>query len=239
MKYLMLNHKMNLTFAEAKKYVNEFKELKSNKCELVVFPSYLYLSMFNGDNYSLGSQNVAIKDMGALTGEVAASQLKDLNCKYSLVGHSERREIIKEDDNDFIAKINELINNGIIPVLCVGENKSERESGNTYQVLEQEIISVFSSLDTDSINKIIIAYEPIWAIGTGLVPTNEDIDDTVVYIKKLVKDNYDINIKVLYGGSVNDKNISELDTIPSIDGYLVGGASLDIEKVKTMIKEIN
>lgn len=239
MKYLMLNHKMNLSLDEAKKYVDDIKDIKTKKCELVVFPSYLYLSMFKGDNYSLGSQNVAIKDVGALTGEVAASQLKHLNCKYSLVGHSERREIIKEDDMEFISKINELINNDITPVFCIGENKKERESNKTYEVLEEEIVSVFSSLDKEIINKIIIAYEPVWAIGTGLVPTNDDIDDTVIYIKKLVKDEYDVSIKVLYGGSVNDKNISELDTIPSIDGYLVGGASLDINKVETMIKEIN
>ncbi len=239
MKYLMLNHKMNLNMDEAKKYVKDINAIKPNKCEIVVFPSYLYLSMFTGDNYSIGSQNVAIKDVGALTGEVAASQLKSIGCKYSLVGHSERRSIIEEDDMDFINKMNELINNGITPVFCIGESLEERKKDKTYQVLEEEIVSVFSSLDEDSLKKIIIAYEPVWAIGTGLVPTNDEIDDAVVYIKGIVKDTYNAKIKVLYGGSVNDKNIDELDTIPSIDGYLVGGASLDTEKVKTMVKEIN
>ena len=239
MKYLMLNHKMNLSGDEAIKYAKDFNEVKPNKCELVVFPSYLYINLFKGSNYSLGSQNVAIKDVGALTGEIAASQLKSMGCAYSIVGHSERREIIGENDIDFINKINELINNNMTPVFCVGETLEDREKGNTYQVLEEEIISVFGSLEKESIKDIIIAYEPIWAIGTGLTPTNDDIDDAIVYIKGLVKDNYDINIKVLYGGSVNDKNISTIDTIPSIDGYLVGGASLDVDKVKTMVKEIN
>lgn len=239
MKYLMLNHKMNLTEEEALKYVKDFNEVKPNKCELVVFPSYLYLNLFKGKNYSLGSQNVAIKDVGALTGEVAASQLKSMGCTYSIVGHSERREIIGEDDIEFISKINELLSNNMTPVFCIGETLEARKKGNTYQVLEEEIVSVFGSLDKESIKNIIIAYEPIWAIGTGLTPTNDDIDDAIVYIKGLVKDNYDTNIKVLYGGSVNDKNISTIDTIPSLDGYLVGGASLDIEKVNNMIKEIN
>lgn len=239
MKYLMLNHKMNLTIDEAIKYAKDIELVKHDKCELVVFPSYLYINLFKGTNYSLGSQNVAIKDVGALTGEVAASQLAKMGCTYSIVAHSERRDIIEENDMAFINKINELINNNMTPVFCIGESLEARNKEKTYEVLEEEIVSVLGSIDKESIKKIIIAYEPIWAIGTGLTPTNDDIDDAIVYIKGLVKDNYNTNIKVLYGGSVNDSNISNLDTIPSIDGYLVGGASLDIEKVKNMAKEIN
>ena len=144
---------------------------------------------------------------------------------YTIVGHSERRSDNKETNDMFVNKINNLLKFEIRPIFCIGENLDQREANITKDIVGKQIIEVFDKLNKEDIEKIIVAYEPVWAIGTGKVPTNEEIEDMTNYIKDLIQDKYNSRVLVLYGGSVNQKNIDELNLIETVDGYLIGGAS--------------
>ncbi|MBE6147269.1 MAG: triose-phosphate isomerase [Firmicutes bacterium] len=232
MKWIISNHKMNLSLEEIGRYVHELKTIKSNH-QLVFCPSYLYIPYFPKDNYEVGAQNVSSQDNGALTGEVSAKQLKSMGVKYAIIGHSERRNKMFETDEVIREKLVQLLNNQICPILCIGEKEDELE--NKTEVLKRQIENAF--LKVYELSNIIIAYEPVWAIGTGKVPTNEDIEKTVSFIKDFIKENYHIELPVLYGGSVSPSNIEELNQVNNIDGYLIGGTSLDLDKLKIVIEK--
>lgn len=213
---------------------NFIKEAKGNK-ETIICPSYPFITKYiEHSNYTVGAQDVSIRDGGATTGEICAKQLASLGVKYCIVGHSERRAFFKETSEELITKINKLNEVNITPIFCVGENRDEKDSGITKDVVGRELIEVFDHLDKEVIGKIIIAYEPVWAISDGInparIPTNDEIMDVTNYIKDLVSDKYDATVKVLYGGSVNKKNVDELNTIEVCDGYLIGGASVKPEE---------
>jgi len=176
-------------------------------------------------DYILGAQNVSEKVNGGTTGEISASQLKSMGATLSIVGHSERRQDQKEKSENIANKINRLEEQGLNTILCVGESKEQRDNGLAKEYVYQEIIEIFDNINKDYYENVIIAYEPIWAIGTGVIPTNEEIIDMANYIKDLINEKYNIDIKVLYGGSVNKNNIDELNKIDIVDGYLIGGAS--------------
>ena len=218
MKWIVSNHKMNLTKEEIENYVSQISSLKSTN-KLVFCPSNIYLPYFqNQENYELGVQNVADRKMGALTGEVAVEQLKSLNVSYVIIGHSERRNILNESEEMIHQKIKLVLENDMIPILCIGE-----------------IDSAF--LQQSNLERLIIAYEPIWAIGTGKIPTPEEITTITEWIKDYIQKKYQVSCPVLYGGSVSVSNIDELSTVSNIDGYLIGGTSLDIEKLKVIIEK--
>lgn len=238
MKYFILNHKMNLTYPEILTYKEQIQKLDVSNVHFVVVPSFPYLSLFKDCSYNLGSQNVAFRAYGALTGEVSAMQLSSLGVTYTIVAHSERRQIMKETNADFIQKIELLLQTKIRPIFCIGETETEREDGNTNAVLSSQIEGVFSSFSTNELQSIILAYEPVWAIGTGKVAQNKDIEQTVLYIKEFVSTHYHVNSPVLYGGSVNPSNIASLEKVSNIDGYLIGGASLDPKKIEEMLREV-
>ena len=202
--------------------------------EVVICPSFVFIPYFEKSKFILGSQDVSIKNGGATTGDVSSKQLKSMNISYSIVGHSERREIFNDLSTVIVEKINRLYEEGITPILCVGENKEEKENNTTKDVIAKELIDVFDNISKD--REIIVAYEPIWAIGTGLVPTLDEIDDIVSFIKDFISDKYKKNVKVLYGGSVNSKNIDELNKTVS-DGYLIGGASCKEEEFLHIIEK--
>ena len=176
-------------------------------------------------DYILGAQNVSEKVNGGTTGEISASQLKSMGATLSIVGHSERRQDQNEKSENIVNKLNRLQEQGLNAILCVGESKEQRDEGLAKEFVYQEITEVFDNINKDYFENITIAYEPIWAIGTGVIPTNEEIIDMTNYIKDLVNEKYNIDIKVLYGGSVNKNNIDELNKIDIVDGYLIGGAS--------------
>ena len=178
----------------------------------------------------VGAQNVSEKGNGASTGEISAEQLNSLGVSYSIVGHSERRADQHETSDMLYNKIVKLLENDIIPIFCVGEHSEEKERNVTKDVVGKQIMEVFDRLDTTIMEKIIIAYEPIWSIGTGKIPNNNDIIDVTNYIKDLVQDKYGKRIAVLYGGSVNKNNIETLNEIDVVDGYLIGGASTKPEE---------
>lgn len=236
MKYIVGNQKTYLNFEDAKKFVTTSFP-KNDKVVMVLCPSMPYLSMFLGKDFLVGSQNVAFQDITATTGEVTASQLKSMNISYAIVGHSERRAYQKEDNETLAKKVSLLLENEIVPILCVGETKEERDQGIEMQIVKEELDSVFRMQTPEKIKHIMIAYEPIWSIGTGLVPSKEDIDTMMSYIKE-IGHNYQSEVVVLYGGSVNAKNIHELNQIPSVDGYLVGGASTKIDEWTQMLNTI-
>jgi len=227
---IVLNNKCNLTKEEFITYQNELNNIESRN-PLVLCPSDVFLSLFSSNKVELGSQNVSKTNMGAYTGEVSANQLKTLNVKYSIVGHSERRKYQKETPTDINEKIKRLLENDITPIYCIGESKEERENKEYKDILKNDILKSLADIKDEDKNKIIIAYEPIWSIGTGIIPTVEEINEVFEIVKELLP-----NCKVLYGGSANNKNITTLKTINNIDGYLLGGISLNLENLKEFLE---
>lgn len=222
-----LNNKSNLEKDEFINYLNNLKRISTNST-LILCPTYLNIPLVDG--VLLGSQNVSKENNGAFTGEISAKQLKSYGVKYSIVGHSERREYQKETNEDIKEKIIKLQENDIIPILCIGESKIERENGTYKEVLKEEL-SILNDLSKDN---IIVAYEPIWSIGTGIIPTNSEIEEVFTLIKSILPNN-----KVLYGGSANNDNIDTLKEINLIDGYLLGGLSLKPDKLQEFLNKLN
>lgn len=224
MKLVVGNQKTYLNRPEVVDFINK---TKNGNCEnVVICASFPYLDLYIEDSkYIVGAQNVSVKGNGASTGEISAEQLNSLGVSYTIVGHSERRSDNKETSEMFVNKINNLLSFDIRPIFCIGENLSEREANITKDIVGKQIIEVFDKLNKEDLEKVIVAYEPVWAIGTGKVPTNEEIEDMTNYIKDLIQDKYEARVLVLYGGSVNNKNIDELNQIEVVDGYLIGGAS--------------
>lgn len=227
---IVLNNKSNLLPDEFIKYQSRLSDIKSNNT-LVLCPSSIYLTKFYLDNFHLGSQNVSSYYEGAYTGEVAASQLQSLGVKYCIVGHSERRKYQKETNQEIKQKIEMLLDNGIIPILCVGENKNEKDANMTVVKVLNEIKD--SLTDVDGYEKVIIAYEPIWSIGTGITPTREEIDNVL----RKIKDDYPQNT-LIYGGSVSEKNIEEFNQSTYIEGYLLGSVSLKVDQFKELLSKL-
>lgn len=229
---IALNNKSNLTKNEFIKYLEDLNNIET-KHKIVLCPSSINIPLFNIDNVLLGAQNVSNNLAGAHTGEINSKQLKSYNVKYCLVGHSERREeqnITSEDTNK---KINLLLDDNIIPILCVGETKEQRIHKNYKAVIKEEILTALKDLTEEEIKKLIIAYEPIYSIGTGVLPKNSEIQEVLNIIKKILPDN-----KILYGGSVDDDNVDTLKEIEDIDGFLLGGLSLKVENLKRLLEKI-
>lgn len=221
-----LNNKSNLNKDEFINYLDKLNNISTNNT-LILCPTFINIANFSSNNILLGSQNVSSYDNGAYTGEVSAKDLLTYGVKYSIIGHSERREYQKETNEDIKEKLNRLLENNITPILCIGESKLERDNNTYKSVLEEEL----SILDTNS--NAIIAYEPIWSIGTGVIPTKEEIEEVFEFIKERFPNN-----KVLYGGSANLSNIDMLKEISLIDGYLLGGLSLKVDELKTFIDKL-
>lgn len=227
-----LNNKSNLTKQEFLLYQDNLKSINCTS-KLILCASPLNIGEFNLSNCHLGGQNVSKTTEGAHTGEIAASQLKSYSVDYCIVGHSERRMNQNETNEDIALKIRNLYAEGIIPILCVGETKDERDDNKLKEIIEQEIKISTNDLTNEQKSKLIIAYEPIWSIGTGLIPTIEQIQESIKLIKDMLP-----NTKVLYGGSANEKNIDELKKCSLIDGYLLGGLSLKPEALKIFLQKL-
>ncbi len=224
-----LNNKCHLTKDEFTLYEEELKNLKHKNTKVILFPSNIYLSN-SIEGIPFGSQNVSAYGKGPYTGEVSAEQLKSLGVKYSLVGHSERRNLFCETSEDLNRKITQLLANDITPILCVGE--SEKTNAKE-EVIISDLKESFFGLTNEEIEKIIIAYEPTWSIGTGIIPSGQEIKEVVNHIKKYYPNNL-----ILYGGSVNDENVETLDKENIVDGYLIGRLSLHLDKIQLLIEKI-
>ena len=242
------NWKMNKTASETKKFAEELKALlpKAKWCDIVVcVPSVniaAALKGFKDARVSVGAQNVFYEKSGAYTGEVSADMLKDLGVKYVIIGHSERRAM-GETDADVNAKVLAALNAGLTPIMCCGESLEQRQSGITTEWITMQIKLGLAGVPEDKIRKVIIAYEPIWAIGTGLTATPDQAEEVCENIRTVVRKLYSSKnaraISILYGGSMNDKNAFELLAQPDIDGGLIGGASLVPEKFVKIIEAAN
>ena len=191
-----------------------------------------------GENLRIGAQNMHFIDEGAYTGEISAPMLKSYGVEYVIVGHSERRAYFNETDQDVNKKAKAAIEQEITPIICVGESLDIREQGDTNEVVKKQVLNAFEGLNSEQALKTIIAYEPIWAIGTGKTATPEMANETIMAIRNVVKEIYGAfvsdQIRILYGGSVNTKNVDDLLKMSDIDGALIGGASLDAESYLTL-----
>jgi triosephosphate isomerase len=245
MKYFVANWKMHKTCAEAFEFLDYFKKvhISSNEC-IIIAPSFTLLwplSKSLGDSkIKLAAQNMYCEDKGAFTGEVSPSQLKDCLIEYVIIGHSERRNIFLEDDELISKKLKKAFEYNITPIFCVGEKLEQRQKGLTFDVISNQISKGLSKLNNDEISKIIIAYEPVWAIGTGVNATPKQAEEVHLFINSYIRKNYFKNefndVKILYGGSVTPSNIKDLMSISKIEGVLVGGASLNPESFELIVK---
>lgn len=232
MKIIAANFKMNLTKTEIDNYLNTIKG-KIDK-NVIFFPSDIYLNDFS--SYLTGSQNISFIEKGAVTGDISIIQLLDMNIKYTLIGHSERR--LYFNDNNYInSKIRLALLNKITPILCIGENLEEYQKKVTFKKLTKQIDEAFLTNNSILNDSLIVAYEPIWSIGTGNILDNKTIVEVIDFIKKYILNNYKLNLKVIYGGSVNLNNISNLESL-NLDGYLIGNACLDPNKFLELISFI-
>ena len=235
MKLVFGNFKMNLDGKEIDEYINYFVDKKYPN--VFFAPSSIYLSRFVQNNLNAVAQDVGFDIQGAYTGDISAHQLKSIGVNYAIVGHSERRKY-HYDDQYVNRKLKCLLEEEITPILCIGESIDDRKNKTYVEFLKKEIDEAFKDISKDGIQKVIIAYEPIWSIGTGVIPTEKEIFDTISLIKNYLKEKYGVENKVLYGGSVNNTCIKTLEDIIIIDGYLVGGCSIKKEEFDTLIKQI-
>ncbi len=237
------NWKMNMTPSEAKALVSELLPLvKDAKCEVVVCPPFVDLAavkpLLEGTNVKLGAQNVHWAEKGAFTGEVSATMLKEIGVEYAIIGHSERRQYFGETDETVNKRAKAALAAGLIPIICVGESLAQRENGETDALVTAQVNLALDGISAAEVEKLVIAYEPIWAIGTGKTATKEQANETISVIREAVRALYGENtaeaVRIQYGGSMNAANATELMSMPEIDGGLIGGASLkaaDFSKV--------
>lgn len=243
MKYIFANWKMYLDFDESNILINGLLQEKFDveKVNLAVFPSTLALREVvmatENSEFSVGAQNVSWVPKGAYTGAVSAQMFSDVGCRYSLVGHSERRYIFGETNEDVRKKIEACLNANLIPVVCIGETAEDLELGKRDYRLKKQLMKAFDGLELDG-GKVIVAYEPVWAIGTGKPCSPIDAQNTHDLIKLELKQYFDGNIPVLYGGSVNEKNVVSYVERDAIDGVLVGGASAKLDTFVALIKAV-
>lgn len=230
--YLYGNWKMNMTAAETENFFKNFNESSNENLDIAVFPPFTSLWAANSanknKNIKIGAQNVYFEPKGAFTGEISIAMLKECGVKCVILGHSERRHILGESDELVAKKVKACIENDLTPVFCYGETLEERESGKTFEVMERQVKAALNNLTPEEMAKIIYAYEPVWAIGTGKAATSEQAEEVCAWSKKLINEaaGKDIKPVVLYGGSVKGSNAKELLSMDAIDGALVGGASL-------------
>ena len=229
------NWKMYKTPSEAVSLIEELKPLvKDAQAEVVVCPPFICLpaakEALEGSNIRLGAQNMYWEEQGAFTGEVAPGMLTEAGVEYVIIGHSERRQYFSESDDIVNRKMLSAVSHNLIPIICVGETLEQREQGVTEKVVDTQTRAALNGLTADVADRIVIAYEPVWAIGTGRTASSDDANEVIGYIRKVVESvlgsQAAAQIRILYGGSVKPDNAAELMNMPEIDGGLVGGASL-------------
>ena len=241
------NWKMNMLPNEAMSFINELEPYAKNaKCEIILCVPYtdLFYSLLTAQNTNIkiGAQNMHWEESGAYTGEIAPNMLKCINVEYVIIGHSERRQYFAETDETVNKKIKSALKHELNPILCVGETMKQRELGLEEEVIKQQVNGALEGITKEQAEKIVIAYEPIWAIGTGKVATKDDANNMIKLIRKEIDLLYNKevanNVSILYGGSVNKNNSKELFETSDIDGALVGGASLKVDEFNEIIKNI-
>jgi triosephosphate isomerase len=249
------NWKMNKTIQEAGELMEDIigkiaeKPIIAGQKDLTVIiaPPFICLQkcaeMLQGlDNIYVAAQNCHSEEKGAFTGEISVGMIQSAGADFVIIGHSERRSYFHEDNSFLAAKIGTALNNDLYPIFCIGEMLSERESGRHFEVIKKQIEESLFPLSPEDFSKIIIAYEPVWAIGTGLTATPEQAQEMHLFIRKTIAENYGPemanDLSILYGGSCNAQNARELFSMPDVDGGLIGGASLKSDDFVTIIESI-
>ncbi|ADU31759.1 triose-phosphate isomerase [Evansella cellulosilytica] len=243
------NWKMNKTKGEALSFIEEVKSAVPSKdvVESVICAPDLFLdalvSATEGSDVEVGAQNMHFEESGAFTGETSPVALKDLGVSYVVIGHSERREMFGETDESVNQKVHAAFNHGLTPIVCVGETLEEREGNKTSEVVTTQVTAALKGLSEEQVKATVIAYEPIWAIGTGKTASSEDANETCGVIRQVVKsivsDSAAEAVRIQYGGSVKPANIGELLAQSDIDGALVGGASLEAKSYLQLVEAGN
>lgn len=239
--YLIGNMKMNMSLSELEPYFEHIVGIAENSSNVVgVCVPYVYINMakymLDGSKVLFGAENMYHADQGAFTGEISAHMLNDFGCDLVILGHSERRHIFGETDEDINLKVKKALETGITPILCFGETIEERKAGSTYNIVERQITSALQDIDEEDIGRIIFAYEPVWAIGTGISATSDQAEEICGFAKRLLEDNYCLkNSIMLYGGSLKADNAQEILSKESIDGGLIGGACLKLDEFQKII----
>lgn len=239
------NWKMNCTIPEALELVKRLKVMISDVkgLEIVIAPPFTALSPVShaliGSNMTLAAQNLFWEGKGAFTGEISAEMILDAGCDYVIIGHSERRQFFAETDDSVNRKVKAALVGGLIPIVCVGETLAERETGETFPVIERQLTNGLNDVKLSNFEDLVIAYEPVWAIGTGRTATPSQAQEVHAYIRGLLKNVLGEaagDIRVIYGGSVKPENIDDLMIEPDIDGALVGGASLKADSFARIVR---
>ncbi|MDD3345641.1 MAG: triose-phosphate isomerase [Candidatus Omnitrophica bacterium] len=239
------NWKMYKTIKEGQVLVAALKRelYKIENTDIVVCPPFTALAYLADDlkesNISVGAQDIYWQEEGAFTGEVSPAMLKDAGCQYVIIGHSERRQYFGETNETVNKKIKATLKAGLFPIMCVGENLQEREAGKAFEVIEDHVANGLSEISAEEVLKMVVAYEPVWAIGTGKTATPEQAQEVHAFIRGLLKKKYGQevagNIRIQYGGSVKPENITELMNKSDVDGALVGGASLKADSFSAIV----
>nr|MDO8083702.1 triose-phosphate isomerase [Candidatus Sigynarchaeum springense]MDO8118475.1 triose-phosphate isomerase [Candidatus Sigynarchaeota archaeon] len=241
------NWKMQKTIAESKSFIEEFLQKIEDLPEMVdivIFPPFISIravsEALKGKKIYTGGQNMYFEEKGAFTGEISASMLLDAGASYVILGHSERRALFKETSEFISKKVKMAVMRGLKPILCIGETKDERITGKTEMVLKEQLTGSLNGINKDEMSSIVIAYEPVWAIGTGLTATPAQAQDAHAYVRKLLAEMYDQGVsrttRIQYGGSIKPENAKEIFSQPDVDGGLVGGASLEAKSLVDIIK---
>lgn len=237
------NWKMNLNRVES---VDLAKAVAQGDCggvEVAVCPPFVYLEAVvqtvEGSAVGVGAQNMYHEQSGAFTGEVSGPMLVDNGCRYVILGHSERRNVLGERNEDVNVKLRAALESGLSPIVCVGELLEQREAGQTREVVEEQFVGSYAGLTADEVARTVIAYEPVWAIGTGKVATPEQAEEVHSALRKIIETRYNSevaqSVRIQYGGSVKPDNAAQLLAQPNIDGALVGGASLDADSFMAIV----
>lgn len=238
---------MQKTIAESKSFIEEFLQKIEDLPEMVdivIFPPFISIravsEALKGKKIYTGGQNMYFEEKGAFTGEISASMLLDAGASYVILGHSERRALFKETSEFISKKVKMAVMRGLKPILCIGETKDERITGKTEMVLKEQLTGSLNGINKDEMSSIVIAYEPVWAIGTGLTATPAQAQDAHAYVRKLLAEMYDQGVsrttRIQYGGSIKPENAKEIFSQPDVDGGLVGGASLEAKSLVDIIK---
>lgn len=244
-KFIAGNWKMNKTVAETRQFIRELIPLVAgvkNRVALCVPYTDLAAAVeeTKGTNIAVGAQNVHWAESGAFTGEISVAMLKEIGVEYVVIGHSERRQYFGETDETVLKRTLAALGGGLKPIVCVGETLAERESGKTRDVLARQIAEGLKDVSAADIGSVVIAYEPVWAIGTGKTATNDEANEAIGFIRSLLAEKYGKDaadgVYIQYGGSMNEKNAEALLSMSEIDGGLIGGASLVPQKFEAIIK---
>ena len=233
------------TQADTRAFFSEFLPLiaDTTDCDIVIAPPFTSIAaaveVTRGSNVAIGGQNIYWQAQGAFTGEVSAGMLAEAGCRYVIVGHSERRQFFGDNDGTVAQKARAAVEDGLTPIVCLGESLADREDGRTKEVLSQQFLGGPASLTPEEFSRILLAYEPVWAIGTGRTATPEIAGAAHAFLRQCVHDQFSAElaakVRILYGGSVKPDNIPGLRAQPDLDGALVGGASLDAKSFAAIV----